>query len=185
MVAPIFTISVSKFFLGKYCVTNENTTLCHPQTSGQVEVSNREIKRNLEKVVGVNPKDWSLRLDDALWAYRTDFKTPIDTTSYRLFFGEHMLLQLDEFRGQAYDMALTYKVRTKQAHYKHIMLREFKEGEAVDWPYMITNVFSSGAITLKDGKNEPFTVNGQRLKNYLGGQWSYKLESLDSKKTRT
>lgn len=49
----------------------------HPQTSVQVEVSNREIKQILEKTVQPTRKDWSLRLTNALWAYRTAYKTPI------------------------------------------------------------------------------------------------------------
>ncbi|KAL5550154.1 hypothetical protein UlMin_000330 [Ulmus minor] len=63
--------------LSKYGVTHRVATPYHPQTSGQVEVSNRELKRILEKTVNSSRKDWSSKLDDALWAYRTSFKTPI------------------------------------------------------------------------------------------------------------
>ena len=58
----------------KYGITHKVTTPYHLQTSGQVELANREIKQILEKIVNPNHKDWSLRLIDALWAYRTTFK---------------------------------------------------------------------------------------------------------------
>jgi hypothetical protein len=60
-----------KTLLHKYSITHKVATPYHPQTSGQVKVSNLEIKHILEKTVRPDRKDWSLRLNDALWAYRT------------------------------------------------------------------------------------------------------------------
>ncbi|CAN6544195.1 unnamed protein product [Malus baccata var. baccata] len=57
--------------LRKYNVNHKVSTRYHPQTNGQVEVSNREIKQILENTIGRTRKDWSLHLEDALWAYHT------------------------------------------------------------------------------------------------------------------
>ena len=60
----------------------------HPQTRGQVEVSNRQIKEILEKTLGTTTKDWSKKIDNALWAYRTAFKTPLGTAPFHLLYGK-------------------------------------------------------------------------------------------------
>ncbi|GJR78697.1 reverse transcriptase domain-containing protein [Tanacetum coccineum] len=55
--------------MSKYGVTHRLSTAYHPQTSGQVEVTNRGLKRILERTVGENCASWSDKLDDALWAF--------------------------------------------------------------------------------------------------------------------
>ncbi|GJY66656.1 reverse transcriptase domain-containing protein [Tanacetum coccineum] len=70
--------------MSKYGVTHRLSTPYHPQTSGQVEVTNRGLKRILERTVGENRASWSDKLDDALWAFRTAYKTPIGCTPYNL-----------------------------------------------------------------------------------------------------
>ncbi|GJY97439.1 reverse transcriptase domain-containing protein [Tanacetum coccineum] len=81
----------------KYGVTRRFSTAYHPQMSGQVEVSNRGLKRILERTVGENHASWSDKLDDALWAFRTAFKTPIGSTPYKLVYGKacHLPIELE------------------------------------------------------------------------------------------
>nr|GEX19710.1 reverse transcriptase domain-containing protein [Tanacetum cinerariifolium] len=113
-----------------------------PQTSGQVEVSNRGLKRILERTIGENRASWSDKLDDALWAFQTAYKTPIECTPYKLVYekachlpielehkahwalkhanfdlqttGDHRKVQLNELRDQAYQNSLIYKEKTKR-----------------------------------------------------------------------
>ncbi|GKA35184.1 reverse transcriptase domain-containing protein [Tanacetum coccineum] len=81
----------------KYGVTHRLSTAYHPQTSGQVEVSNRGLKRILERTIGENRASWSDKLDDALWAFRTAYKTPIGCTPYKLVYGKacHLPVELE------------------------------------------------------------------------------------------
>nr|GEW30235.1 reverse transcriptase [Tanacetum cinerariifolium] len=81
----------------KYGVTHRLYTAYHPQTSGQVEVTNRGLKRILKRTVSENRALWSDKLEDALWAFRTAFKTPIGCTPYRLVYKKscHLPLELE------------------------------------------------------------------------------------------
>nr|GEU72602.1 reverse transcriptase domain-containing protein [Tanacetum cinerariifolium] len=81
----------------KHGVTHHLDIAYHPQTSGQVEVSNRGLKRILESNVGENRVSWSDKLDDALWAFCTAFKTPIRCTPYKLVYGKacHIPIELE------------------------------------------------------------------------------------------
>nr|XP_025664782.1 uncharacterized protein LOC112763288 [Arachis hypogaea] len=83
--------------LKRYGVLHKLATAYHPQTNGQAEVSNREIKRILEKVVNPQRKDWSSRLGDALWAYRTAYKTPLGMIPFRIVYGKacHLPVEIE------------------------------------------------------------------------------------------
>ncbi|GJR45087.1 reverse transcriptase domain-containing protein [Tanacetum coccineum] len=172
----------------KYGVTHRLSTAYHPQTSGQVEVSNRGLKRILERTVGENRASWSDKLDDALWAFRTAYKTPIGCTPYKLVYGKAFQLnELNELRDHAYENSLIYKEKTKRIHDSKIKNRVFNVGDQVllfnsrlkmfsgklksHWsgPFTIAHVFPYGTVELSQNSRPNFKVNGHRIKHYFGG----------------
>ncbi|GKF88706.1 reverse transcriptase domain-containing protein, partial [Tanacetum coccineum] len=113
--------------MSKYRVTHRLATAYHPQTSGQVEVSNRGLKRILKRTVGENRASWSDKLDDALWVFRTAFKTPIGYTPYKLVYGNscHLPIELEHkaYRALKHD---NYDLKTAGDHLK-LQLNELNE----------------------------------------------------------
>nr|GEU51785.1 hypothetical protein [Tanacetum cinerariifolium] len=151
--------------MSKYGVTHRLATTYHPQTSGQVEVSNRGLKRILERTVGENRASWSEKLEDASRAFRTATRHPFGA----LFISDHRKLQLNklnELRDQAYENSFIYKEKTKKLHDFKIKNRIFNVGDRVllfnprlkifsrklktHWsgPFTITKVFLYGTVEL-------------------------------------
>ncbi|XP_016570983.1 uncharacterized protein LOC107868878 [Capsicum annuum] len=89
----MFRATLAKYGVKKHKVV----TPYHQQTSGQVEISNREIKAILAKTVNFSRKDWSRKLDDALWAYQTAFNTPIGKLPYQIFYCKacHLVIEIE------------------------------------------------------------------------------------------
>lgn len=105
--------------------------------------------------------------------------------------------EVDEFRVQAYENVKLYKEKMKRWHDKRIVKRSFKPGQSVllfnlrlklfpgklksRWfgPFLITKVFSYGAIEVKDSNTQQmFKINGQRLKHYWGGDMDCQKTSI-------
>jgi hypothetical protein len=83
--------------LKKYGVHHRIATPYHPQTNGQAEVSNCQIKLILQKTVRPDRKDWPNKLINALWAYRTAYKAPLGMSPYHMVYGKacHLPVELE------------------------------------------------------------------------------------------
>nr|GEX89724.1 reverse transcriptase domain-containing protein [Tanacetum cinerariifolium] len=110
---------VCKFLKSLFSRYGTPPTPYHPQTSGQVEVSNHGLKRILERTVGENCASWSDKLDDALWAFRTAYKTPIGCTPYKLVYEKacHLPIKLEHKAYWALKHA-NYELQTAGDHKK-------------------------------------------------------------------
>nr|GEV57724.1 reverse transcriptase domain-containing protein [Tanacetum cinerariifolium] len=142
----------------KYEVTHRLSTAYHPQTSGQVEVTNRGLKRILERTVGENRALWSDKLEDALCAFRTAFKTPIGCTPYRFVYGKscHLPLEL-ELKAFWVLKHANFDLKTAGDHRK-LQLNELSELR--DQAYDNSLIYKERTKKLHDAKikNQNFNV---------------------------
>nr|GEX46721.1 reverse transcriptase domain-containing protein [Tanacetum cinerariifolium] len=132
------------------------------QTSDQVEVTNHGLKRILERTVSKNRALWSDKLEDALWAFRTAFKTHSGCTPYRLVYRKscHLPLELEHKQFWALKHANFY-LKTTGDHRK---LKSRWSG-----PFTVTEVYPYGTAKLAHADGLNFKVNCHRLKHYHGG----------------
>ncbi|CAN6544107.1 unnamed protein product [Malus baccata var. baccata] len=122
-----FCNRIIEALLRKYSVKHKVSTPYHPQTNGQAEVSNREIKQILEKTIGPTRKDWSLHLEDALWAYRTTYKTPLGMPPFQLIYGKPCHLPI-EFEHKVHWAVKTFNMDLDAAGiHRKLQLNELEE----------------------------------------------------------
>ncbi|GKE44170.1 reverse transcriptase domain-containing protein [Tanacetum coccineum] len=161
------------------------------QTNRQTKVTNRAIKRILERSVGYNPKNWSEKLDDALWAFKTAYKTHTGCTPFRLVYGKACYLPV-EIKHKAYwalkkcnidltdaiknhfmELIEIMELRDRAYENTHIYKKRTKKWHDSSklksrWyrPNVVKTMYPYGTIEIVDRNEISFKVNGQRLKKY-------------------
>nr|GFA92823.1 reverse transcriptase domain-containing protein [Tanacetum cinerariifolium] len=162
-------------------VTHRLATPYHPQTSGQVKVSNRSLKRILERTVGENRASWSDKHDDALWAFRTAYKTPIECTTYKLVYGKACHLPIEIEHKAYWDLKhANFDLQTAGDH-RNVQLNELNELR--DQAYENSLIYKEKTKRLHDSKIKDRVFNigdkvilfNSRLKIFSGklkSRWS-------------
>nr|GEU51203.1 reverse transcriptase domain-containing protein [Tanacetum cinerariifolium] len=169
----------------KYEVTHRLSTVYHPQTSGKVEESNRGLKRILERTIGKNRASWSDKLDDALWAFHTAYKTPIGCTPYKLVYGKacHLLIELEykaywALKQANFDLAIA-------GDHRKVQLNELNELR--DHAYENSLIYKEKTKRIHDSKIKnrvfnvgPGTLPGNTISN---PKEDLKVQTLSSQST--
>ncbi|RDX85028.1 gag-pol, partial [Mucuna pruriens] len=165
------------FLLEKYGVVHRVAIVYHPQTNGQAEVFNREIKKILQKLTNPSRKDRSRHLEDTLWAHRTTYWTPLEMSAYQIVFGKacHLLVELEH---RAYWAVKKCNMAYDQVgEERKLQLQELEE--------LCLEAYENSRIYKQRDEltRSTFQVNGKQLKIFHEGPTTTvgKVESISLK----
>ncbi|GJU75694.1 reverse transcriptase domain-containing protein [Tanacetum coccineum] len=131
------------------------------QRLGNISSRSEMPQNNIQSSVGYNPKDSFEKLNDALWAFRTTYKTPTGSKNHFMELNELM-----ELRDGAYENTQIYKERTKKWDDSRLQGdKDFKVGDKV----LLFNSRLRMHLEITDKNGISFKVNGQSLKKYYDG----------------
>ncbi|RVW23242.1 hypothetical protein CK203_100432 [Vitis vinifera] len=179
---------LSRFRVPKAIISDGGTHFCNKPF--ETLLAKYGVKH---KVVITSKKDWSIKLHDSLWAYRTAYKTILGMSPYRLIYGKacHVPLEVEykvwwAIKRLNMDLIKAGAKRMKRWHDQLISNKEFRKGQRVllydsrlhifpgklksRWigPFIIHQVHLNGVVELlnSNGTNI-FKVNGHRLKPFI------------------
>nr|GEV84341.1 hypothetical protein [Tanacetum cinerariifolium] len=131
----------------------------------EVEVSNRGLKRILERTIGEHRAKWAYKFDDALWAFHTAFKTPIECTPNKIMYGKDCHPPIELKHKPYWSLKWTnFDLKTAGDHRK---IFSGKLKSRWSGPFTITEVFPYGTVELSQPNGPNFKVNRHRIKHYL------------------
>ena len=165
--------------LAKYDVNHRIASPYHPQSSGQVELSNGEINLILQKMLIGPRKNWSKNLDDALWAYRTTYKNPVGISPYKMVYGKacHLPLELErkaywankelnyDFKlageKRLFDISSLDEWRTQAYENQSYSKKKLKDGMTKESKSGNSKWETQFKILISDSLQENFSLNGK------------------------
>nr|GFA43224.1 reverse transcriptase domain-containing protein [Tanacetum cinerariifolium] len=155
----------------KYRDIHRLSTVYHPQISGQVEVSNRGLKRILERTIGKNRASWSDKLDDALWAFRTAYKTPIGCTPYKLMYGKacHLPIELEHKAYWALKQA-NFDLAVANDHRKRLLSATITLSNKAEDPILVFHKWYQSQV--RSFNQEKNNIQAQQKKKMMDLSWT-------------
>jgi hypothetical protein len=132
-----FNSKMVKDLARKYQIKHQKSTPYHPQANGQVESTNKTLEAIMTKIVQINRKDWSDKLQEALWAYKITWKNSIGFTPYQLVYGKQVLLPI-EFQLHTFKLATDLGIDLSEAQKERIMqLNQLEEMRQASFEHKI------------------------------------------------
>ncbi|KAK4573413.1 hypothetical protein RGQ29_031396 [Quercus rubra] len=153
-----------------------NSSMYNAPANGLAEAFNKTLCNLLKKVVGKSKRDWHERAEEALWAYRTTYRTPTQATPCSLVYGVEVVLPLkrqipslriaiqeelealDEKRLGAQQCLECYQARISRTFNKKVRPRSFQVGDLVldvQRPIIVTHRTKNKFVSKWDG---PYVV---------------------------
>ncbi|KAJ3685541.1 hypothetical protein LUZ61_014705 [Rhynchospora tenuis] len=177
------------------------SSVCHPQSNGLAEVSNRTILEGLKKKIEGSKNTWPEYLDEILWAYRTTPRTATGRSPFAMVYGmeavtpmeivhpslrtisyewssngirrEQELTMIHELREEAKVKAEDYQRKMRKNFDKRVAPKHFQPG---DW--VLRKVEATGKPV---GKLDPVWEGPFEVTKSIEGR-AYHLQDMQGKK---